>query len=371
MSAAHRRYDIDWLRVIAIGLLLLYHIAIGFQRWGVMVGFITNQKSWESLWIPMSMLNIWRIPLLFFVSGMGVYFAMRNRNWKQLLLMRAGRILLPFLFGMFLIVPVSTFLWQYYYHLVPIYSPNPGHLWFLGNIFVYVVVLSPAFFYLKRYEDGQTAKWIKRILSHPTGLLAVMAAFVAEAVIIRPNPYVLYGMTWHGLFMGLLAFFCGFCFVFTGRPFWAMILTWRWLFLGGGALLFMLRLVQFQLKVPAYLLAIESECWVFSILGFGHRYLNHPGKMLRYVSEAAYPVYILHMIFLFLGSALIFPLDMAAPIQFILVLLFTGTGCFTVYELIIRRVNFLRLLFGMKKNHGTSSHKGKSALIQGPLTNSL
>ncbi len=32
MSTTNRRYDIDWLRVIAIGLLLIYHVAIGFQR---------------------------------------------------------------------------------------------------------------------------------------------------------------------------------------------------------------------------------------------------------------------------------------------------------------------------------------------------
>ena len=69
MSNIERRYDIDWLRVIAIGLLLFYHIGIGFQPWGVFIGFIQSEKPLESLWIPMSMLNIWRIPLLFFVSG--------------------------------------------------------------------------------------------------------------------------------------------------------------------------------------------------------------------------------------------------------------------------------------------------------------
>ncbi|MEP4596601.1 MAG: acyltransferase, partial [Cyclobacteriaceae bacterium] len=75
MAAHNRRYDIDWLRVIAIGLLLIYHVAIGFQPWGVFIGFIQSSSPLESIWVPMSMLNVWRIPLLFFVSGMGVYFA--------------------------------------------------------------------------------------------------------------------------------------------------------------------------------------------------------------------------------------------------------------------------------------------------------
>ena len=94
----------------------------------------------------MTMLNIWRIPLLFFVSGMGVYFALQNRNWKQLLMERAGRILVPFVFGFFLIVPVHVYIWQNYYKFDLDYSPNPGHLWFLGNIFVYVVYYRPPSF---------------------------------------------------------------------------------------------------------------------------------------------------------------------------------------------------------------------------------
>ena len=148
MDTTTRRYDIDWIRVIAIGLLLIYHVAIGFQPWGMMIAFITNDESWTSLWIPMSMLNVWRIPLLFFVSGMGVYFALQNRNWKQLIAERAGRILVPFLFGVVTLVPIHMYLWQRYYHFNATYEPNPGHVWFLANIFIYVVVLARLIFYL-------------------------------------------------------------------------------------------------------------------------------------------------------------------------------------------------------------------------------
>src|SRR5690606_22558343 len=196
MPASDRRYDIDWLRVVAIGLLLIYHVAIGFQRWGIMIGFITNEKPWESLWVPMAMLNVWRIPLLFFVSGMGVYFAIRKRSWKQLLLERTGRILLPFVFVMFFIVPIHMYLLQNYYQFEGTYSYNPGHLWFLGNIFIYVVLLAPIFFFLKRNEDGKIVRLIKKILSHPLGLLPVIVTFIAEALLVNPNPYEMYSMTW-------------------------------------------------------------------------------------------------------------------------------------------------------------------------------
>lgn len=342
-----RRYDIDWLRIIAIGLLLLYHVAIGFQPWGTMIGFIANKKPWTSLWIPMSMLNIWRIPLLFFVSGMGVYFALQKRNWLQLMGERAARILLPYVFGMFVIVPVHIYLWQTYYNIAGRYTSDPGHLWFLWNIFLYVLVLSPLFVYLKKNEAGKVATMIRKIFSTPLGLVVVVAAFIAEVMVVKPVPFELYANTTHGFVLGFIAFFFGFCFVLSGNRFWEMLVRWRWLFLLAAAVLVIVRLAYLKANVPGYLLSIESQCWIFSVLAFGHKYLNRGGKTLTYLSQAAYPVYILHMIFLYLGSLLIFPLDIPVVAKFAGVLFFTFGGCFAVYE-VVRRTNLLRPLFGLK-----------------------
>ena len=76
-----RRYDVDSIRVFALGLLILYHIMVGFQPWGGKILFITNDDSLESLWPLMELINIWRIPILFMVSGMRVFFAMERKNW--------------------------------------------------------------------------------------------------------------------------------------------------------------------------------------------------------------------------------------------------------------------------------------------------
>lgn len=347
METTNRRYDIDWIRVIAIGLLLIYHVAIGFQPWGMMIAFITNTTSWFSLWVPMTMLNVWRIPLLFFVSGMGVYFAMQNRNWKELLKERTFRIWLPFVFGMFCIVPLHVFLWQRYYTFDLRYTYDPGHLWFLGNIFVYVVLFTPIFFYLKRNEEGKLVKIISKVFSTPLGFIPVIAAFVLEAVIIKPYPYELYAMTWHGFFLGMLAFFFGFCFVLSGNGFWNMIVKFRWMFVSIAVILFVIRLLYWKINAPVYLLVTESQGWIISVFAFGHLYLNRGGKALTYLSQAAYPVYILHMLFLYLGSMLIFPLALDVRIQFMLVLLITIVGCFATYE-VIRRLKWIRPLFGLK-----------------------
>ena len=348
-NISNRRYDIDWIRVIAIGLLLIYHISIGFQSWGRMIGFITSPEPWDNLWLVMSMLNVWRIPLLFFVSGMGVYFAMRKRSWKQLIGERSYRILLPYVFGMFAIVPLHTLLFSYYYGMTLNYIWSPGHLWFLGNIFSYVVLLSPILFYLKKNESGKLASWIKKLLSKPWGLLLVLAAFIGEVLLVNPVPFEVYAMTWHGFYIGLQAFFFGFCFVLSGQDFWDMIKRWRWIFLAIALGLYILRIVQYGLPAPGYFLATESLCWILSVFAFGSIYLNHSGKTLTYLSQAAYPVYILHMSFLYLGSVLIFPIPGPTSVQFFLVLLFTLAGCFGTYEL-IRRIKFLRPLFGLKLN---------------------
>ncbi len=353
MAHLERRYDIDWLRVITIGLLLIYHIAIVFQPWGVFIGFIQSADSWESLWIPMSMLNVWRIPLLFFVSGMGVCFAIKKRNWKELMTERSKRILMPFMFGLIFIVPLHLFIWQRYYNQDFNYILNPSHLWFLANIFIYVLALSPVFFYLKKHVDGRLMKGFRKLIEKPIGLLLVLIPFVIEVLLVKPDTFEMYAMTWHGFFLGGLAFLFGFCFVLSGSAFWQNLLKWRGLYLLIALSLYAVRLLAFELKAPDYLMAIESNVWIFAVLGYAYRYLNQPSELLRYLSEGAYPIYILHMFFLFLGSSFILPLDLNVVVKFILIVLFTFVGCFIVYDLLIRRINYLRPVFGLKGKYRT------------------
>ena len=132
----NRRYDIDWLRVFALGLLIVYHISIVFQPWSYFIYFPQSEKPLESIWLVMGLINIWRIPLLFIISGMGVYLAMQRRNWKELLKDRTKRILLPLIFGSLIIVPIHVYIYMAFMCLGSSYVPNPGHLWFLGNIFI-------------------------------------------------------------------------------------------------------------------------------------------------------------------------------------------------------------------------------------------
>lgn len=345
-----RRYDIDWLRVIAIGLLLIYHIAIIFQPWAMFIGFIRSEDALVGLWKPMTMLNVWRIPLLFFVSGMGVYFAMKKRNWKQLFIERAKRILLPFVFGILAITPLHFLVFQSYYNIPLSYFPHLGHLWFLGNIFVYVVVLSPVFYYLKTNENGKLKKAISKVMTYALGPLSISAFFIIEIGFVKPQLFELYAKTWHGFFIGLLAFFFGFLFVYSGKAFWQTVSKWKWFYIGLATILFVIRFTGFESISNMYIISIESNAWILGLFGIGYRYLNKPSAILSYLSAAVYPVYIIHMFVLYTGAQLILPLDLHPMLAFIGITLFTFIVCFLTYEFILKRVAFLGPFFGLKWN---------------------
>ncbi|MGF7139956.1 acyltransferase family protein [Roseimarinus sediminis] len=347
-TTSERRNDIDWIRVIAIGLLLIYHLTLSFQPWGIFFQFIQSKESIEALWIPMSLINVWRIPILFFVSGMGVFFSMRKRNWKSLLLERSRRILLPLTFGYFFIVPVHVFIFQKYYQGALNYSAGFSHLWFLANIMIYVILLTPLFFLLKRNYKSFIFKNSRKLLAYRAGIYLFIIPFVLEALLVQPESYSLYLFTKHGFFLGLLAFFFGFYFVALGQEFWNTVSKLKWFNLVLALSLFIVRAIAFELKAPAYLMAIESILWIFTVFGLGHSYLNFKNKAISYLSKAAYPVYIIHMIFQYLSNYLIFPLNLNIAVKYLLVMIFTFAGSILFYELIIRRIKFIRPLFGMK-----------------------
>ena len=125
-------------------------------------------------------------------------------------------------------------------------------------------------------------------------------------------------------------------------------MKWRWLYIGVAAILFAIRIFAFETATPSYLMAIESNCWIFGVFGFSYKYLNKPSNLLSYLSQAAYPVYIIHMFVLYFGALIILPLEIHPMLKFIAVVTFTGSFCYIIYEFIIRRIGFLRPLFGLK-----------------------
>ncbi len=345
---SQRRYDVDWLRTVALGLLIVYHIVISFQPWAKAIGFIQNDESMEWLWIPMSMLNVWRIPLLFMVSGMGARFAMERRDLKQLLTDRSIRILIPLVFGFFFICPIADYFVKSYYGLEAGYTPNAGHLWFLINICCYVLYFLSTLWALKTYPENPFLRFVARWLRRPWVIFAAAIPLMAEAWLVNPEYFASFP-TPHGHFVGMICFALGILFVSLGDVFWSAVQRIRWPGLGLALGLFLVRLFVFEIvNVPKLLVAFESMCWMLTVLGFGSAYFNKPSGTLAYFSKAVYPVYIIHFPVQYAITYYLVPLSLPAALKLGILLIGTFGVCLLVYELILRRIKWIRPLFGMK-----------------------
>ncbi|KAB3533453.1 acyltransferase [Alkaliphilus pronyensis] len=345
-----RRYDIDLLRVIAIILLMIYHTAIFFTPFAKHILFMKNDISLDWLWNLMSLLNTWRIPLLFFVSGMGVYFSFQRRNWKALLKERAKRILIPFVFGFFAITPIHIMLFQYYYKKAIFYFPSPGHLWFLGNLMIYIIITIPVLVFLKNRKDSWLMLKIRKAVEKNS--LLIFFLYIPYVLVARLTPgyvsFTGYAMSGHGFRIGLISFILGFLIISIGDGFWKALSKYKYVCLFLGTCLYVFRVYYLDFASPHWLTAIESISLIFFILGVGYSYLNKDFKYLSVLSKAVLPVYIIHMIVMYIGAIIVLPLYIPATVKFILISFFTIIVCYIIYDLIIKRLKFLHLWFGIR-----------------------
>jgi surface polysaccharide O-acyltransferase-like enzyme len=103
--------------------------------------------------------------------------------------------------------------------------------------------------------------------------------------------------------------------------------------------------------------------WLLAILGIGHHLLNRGGKVLNYLSEAAYPFYILHFLCLTVVSYFIVQIQAVVLVKYLLIITITFGVTFLVYEG-VRRIMPLRFLLGMKP-HRSQPQRVRQALQAG------
>ena len=349
---APRRHDVDWLRILALGLLIVYHVVLCFQPWASSIRFPRNEPPLEALWPFMALINIWRIPLLFLISGMGVRFAMERRDWKQLLLDRTLRIALPFVFcfyglGSLFAVALPWLGWK------ADYTIQFGHLWFLVNIYCYVLWLIGILVYLKNSPDNPVLRFLARVIRWPLGLFLLALPLVVEAALVNPEYFSVYVDTVHGWLLGLICFFLGFVFICRQDVFWPAVARIRWVALAVACSLYVVRLLVFRLQQePNALIAFESMCWMLAVLGFASLHLDRPSRILGYCSKAVYPVYIVHLPVQFTAAYVLLPLPLPAWVKLLVLLLGTFGISLALYEFVLRRLKWIRPLFGMKLNRG-------------------
>src|SRR4029453_9711166 len=105
--AAMRRVDLDWVRIGAFGLLILYHVGMFYVSWSWHIKSAHPVRALEPL---MLVLNPWRLSLLFLVAGVAPRFMLRKSAVGLLLRSRSSRLLIPLVFGMLVIVPPQAYI---------------------------------------------------------------------------------------------------------------------------------------------------------------------------------------------------------------------------------------------------------------------
>jgi hypothetical protein len=100
------------------------------------------------------------------------------------------------------------------------------------------------------------------------------------------------------------------------------------------------------------LISVARFSWVTFILSVGAKYLNFGGKAVTYGSEAQLPFYIFHQTVILCVGWFVIRLDIGMIAKYLIIVVVSFILIMALYELLVRRFNVVRLLFGMRPNFG-------------------
>ncbi len=386
----NRRHDIDALRVLAFGLLILYHL--GMLYVGPASDWAFHLKSshiGEWLQYPMLASNFWRMDLLFLISGMAVHFLRGRLTLPALAWKRTVRLMLPLLFGMAVVIPVQPYVQGVANGLVPpgfgqfllrYYTGGPwpagafdgwrfgvtwNHLWYLPYVWIYTLALIALLPALESPWGQHAIAAVHRLRGWPLLLLPALPLFAYNLLLAArfPQNHALFH-DWYAHAGYATMFLYGYA-IGTHPGLWQELARLRHRSLGMAIFCFATFVVMDRLGDvlgtsgwPASVHAAYDLCeralrffymWsaIAAVLGWGHQYLNRPFRWLPYAREAVFPWYILHQSVMLAFAYWLIPLKLGPVWEPSLMLLGTVAGCAVLHELVIRRTRWLRPLFGL------------------------
>ena len=142
-----RLSELDWLRVILIFAVFLHHVCMPFNRDG---WHIMNNESSKVLDDIMVYFEQFRLPILFFISGVGSVILLSKITVRKFVLNKFLRLFIPLLAGSLLVIPPQTYIenivelqsyWQEYPQLALNFETN--HLWFIEYLLVFFLFAIP------------------------------------------------------------------------------------------------------------------------------------------------------------------------------------------------------------------------------------
>ena len=365
-----RLYYLDWVRVLAILMVFVYHSTRFFNMeiWNV------KNPTWYP---PVEAWNrfttAWLLPIIFVVSGASLFYAVGKgeggiKGAGKFIKDKALRLLVPVVVCALTHASLQTYLQRLtdgafggsYFQYLPDYFLHDidwmgAHLWYLVVLFLFSVLLYPLMRWLRgrgrgvltRAGDLLALPGAAYALALPTLLLAVLLDY-------NNNPHNA-GWTFY---VYLWLTFAGFL-VASHEGLQASVERLRWLSLPAGLVLVGVGVFLLTLEAgPAFgtwrnalgwgSRALGSWFLVLAILGFARRHLNFATARLKYANEAVLPFYILHQTVL-LGVGY-FVVQRAIPdlLKWAIILIISFPIIMVLYEFLVRRFNVVRFLFGMK-----------------------
>jgi glucan biosynthesis protein C len=390
----NRRHDIDALRALAFALVIAYHLAMYYVAgWG---WHVKSPHAAEWLQWPMRALNLWRMDLVFLVSGLAFAFLRRGAPgavalWRQ----RSARLLLPLAFGMAVVVPYQPYAQMvangviapgFGDFLLRYYSGGPwprgafagwevgvtwNHLWYLPYLWLYTTALIALLPVLgsaggRRLAAAFTALRGLRLLALPWLPLVLFTLLLWPHFPVITHDLVHDGWA-HAVYFTL--FLYGY-WIGTDDGWWTEVLRLRWRTLAAaGALLALHFALRGHLTPASPLgarmlarLAADAYLWLalLCVLGWAHRWLNRPWPWLAWANESVYPWYVLHQTLIIVAIAWLAPLRLGPVVEPALLLILTVLGCGSVTAL-VRRSDLLRPLFGLRRRRGQAARAASTS----------
>jgi glucans biosynthesis protein C len=357
-----RLFFVDWLRIAAFALLVLYHVGMLYVPWH----FHVKQTPTYTELIPlMRLTNPWRMGLLFVISGLATGLMLGRPGLAR---ERSKRLLLPLVLGIAVIVPPQAWLQvreqfgfdRGYGDFLRLYFvaygglcnareclvlPTWNHLWFLPYLWCYTVLLLMALMYAPVKGLQRAADWMARLPGWSV-LVVPMLWLGASRALLFPR----FGET-HALFDD-----------------WAAHAAYLPLF-AAGVLLARRQSLQAQLQAlrwPALLLALAAWAvllsfkglpvrWAFAVaqwggivaaFGFARAHLDHDHRWRAPLTEAVFPLYLVHQTVLIIAAVALRSLKLPVGLEATVIILCTSAGGFAAWQL-ARRVAVLRPWLGV------------------------
>ena len=374
-----RRHDIDWLRTLAVMMLVFMHTATIFT---VNAGSVVKGPANMGIVAVSTFFGEFLMPLMFFIAGASVWFALGRRSPGQFLGERMKRLLVPLAFGIVAVLPILSYLYavnredyqgSFFGSYLPMLAHFPfGHLWFILYLFLFSLVTLPLFLYLKRTPRGSrfTAR-LGRLCERRGGLVLFFVPLtLLEAVRrVMPNPND------NDVARILLIAFFVYGFLVFSDPRIGRAIERN----GKRALALLVPVMATMVSiVVGYGIAEGAELrpWMYGVLGplsminatlvivtmlsYGKRYLNRDSRALRYLSQASYPFYILHWVPIALIAYFVMQWNLGAVASYLIIVPASFACTFLIYEVVVRRTSVTRFLLGVKQPRKASQMHAES-----------